>query len=103
MHILKEVAKKLYTVPENDLLFKKTQRLLADQKKMVEESNRLDWGMAELLAYGTLLHEGNPIRLSGQDVERGTFSHRHAVLKLEKSEQEIVPLNSINPKAQFEA
>ena len=59
--------------------------------------------MAELLAYGTLLHEGNPIRLSGQDVERGTFSHRHAVLKLEQSEQEIVPLNSINPKAQFEA
>ena len=70
---------------------------------MVEEKNQLDWGMAELLAYGTLLYEGNPIRLSGQDVERGTFSHRHAVLKLEQSEQEIVPLNSINPKAKFEA
>ena len=64
--VLKEVAKKLYTVSESDSLFKKTQRLLADQKKMIEDSNRLDWGMAELLAYGTLLHEGNPIRLSGK-------------------------------------
>ena len=100
---LKEVAKKIYTVAQHDSLFKKTQRLLAEQKRMVEEKNQLDWGMAELLAYGTLLHEGNPIRLSGQDVERGTFSHRHAVLKLEQSEQEIVPLNSINPKAKFEA
>ena len=100
---LKEVAKKIYTVAQHDSLFKKTQRLLADQKNMVEEKNQLDWGMAELLAYGTLLYEGNPIRLSGQDVERGTFSHRHAVLKLEQSEQEIVPLNSINPKAKFEA
>jgi 2-oxoglutarate dehydrogenase E1 component len=100
---LKKVAKKIYTVDQHDSLFKKTQRLLAEQKKMVEEKNQLDWGIAELLAYGTLLYEGNPIRLSGQDVERGTFSHRHAVLKLEQSEQEIVPLNSINPNAQFEA
>ncbi len=100
---LKEVAKKIYTVAQYDSLFKKTQRLLAEQKKMVEVKNQLDWGTAELLAYGTLLHEGNSIRLSGQDVERGTFSHRHAVLKLEQSEQEIVPLNSINPKASFEA
>ena len=103
INTLKEVAKKIYTVAQHDSLFKKTQRLLADQKNMVEEKNQLDWGMAELLAYGTLLYEGNPIRLSGQDVERGTFSHRHAVLKLEQSEQEIVPLNSINPKAKFEA
>jgi len=100
---LKEVASKLYNVTENELLFKKTQRLLNDQKKMVEESNRLDWGMAELLAYGTLLHEGHPVRISGQDVERGTFSHRHAVLKLEESEKEIIPLNAVNPEVKFEA
>ena len=101
--ILKKVAKKIYTVSQHESLFKKTQRLLAEQKNMIEKKNQLDWGMAELLAYGTLLYEGNSIRLSGQDVERGTFSHRHAVLKLEQSEQEIVPLNSINSKAQFEA
>ena len=100
---LKAIAKKLYTVSEHQQLFKKTQRLLGEQKKMIEEKNQLDWGMAELLAYGSLLHEGNPVRLSGQDVERGTFSHRHAVLKVEESEKEIVPLNSINPAAQFQA
>jgi 2-oxoglutarate dehydrogenase E1 component len=101
--VIKEVAHHLYTIPENDLLFKKTQRLLAEQNKMINETNRIDWGLAELLAYGTLLHEGNHVRLSGQDVERGTFSHRHAVLKEEKSEREIIPLNSINPKVKFEA
>jgi len=100
--VIREVASKLYNVAENDALFKKTQRLLADQKRMIEQSNQLDWGMAELLAYGTLLHEGHPIRLSGQDVERGTFSHRHAVLKLEASEKEIIPLNSVNSDVKFE-
>ncbi len=103
MNTLKQVASTLYNIPQKESLFKKTQRLLSDQQKMVEESNQLDWGMAELLAYGTLLHEGHPVRLSGQDVERGTFSHRHAVLKLEESEQEIIPLNSVNPNVRFEA
>ena len=53
--------------------------------------------MGELLAYGTLLQEGYNVRLSGQDVERGTFSHRHAVIKSENAEEEIVLLNRINP------
>ena len=100
---LKQLAAVLYNLPQKDALFKKTQRLLSDQQKMVEERNQLDWGMAELLAYATLLHDGHAIRLSGQDVERGTFSHRHAVLKLEESEQEIIPLNTINPDVPFEA
>ena len=52
---------------------------------MVEDTDKLDWAMGELLAYGTLLQEGHPVRISGQDVERGTFSHRHAVLKSEES------------------
>ena len=101
--LLKEIAYKLYNVSEKESLFKKTKRLLSDQKKMIESTNILDWGMAELLAYGTLLHEGHPVRISGQDVERGTFSHRHAVLKLEESEQEIIPLNAIHPTVKFEA
>lgn len=101
--LLKEIAYKLYNVSEKEALFKKTKRLLSDQKKMIESTNILDWGMAELLAYGTLLHEGHPVRISGQDVERGTFSHRHAVLKLEESEQEIIPLNAIHPTVKFEA
>ena len=86
---LQFVAKKIYDVPEVNKLFKKSQRLLSDRKKMFEETKKLDWAMGELLAYGTLLNEGHPVRLSGQDVERGTFSHRHAVLKLEASKKKF--------------
>lgn len=53
-------------------------------------------GKGELLAYGTLLNDGNPVRLSGQDVERGTFSHRHATVRVEDSEELYVPLQNIN-------
>jgi len=100
---LKELAKYLYDVPQADKLFKKTRKLLADRKKMVEVSDSLDWAMGELLAYASLLDEGHDIRLSGQDVERGTFSHRHAILKVEQSEEEVCPLNSISTTANFEA
>ena len=100
---LKELAKYLYDVPQADKLFKKTRKLLADRKKMVEDSDSLDWAMGELLAYASLLDEGHDIRLSGQDVERGTFSHRHAILKVEQSEEEVCPLNNISTTANFEA
>ncbi|CAI8328910.1 MAG: Multifunctional 2-oxoglutarate metabolism enzyme [Cryomorphaceae bacterium] len=100
---LKELAKYLYDVPQADKLFKKTRKLLADRKKMVEESDSLDWAMGELLAYASLLDEGHDIRLSGQDVERGTFSHRHAILKVEQSEEEVCPLNNISASTNFEA
>ena len=100
---LKELAKYLYDVPQADKLFKKTRKLLSDRKKMVEVSDKLDWAMGELLAYASLLDEGHDIRLSGQDVERGTFSHRHAILKVEQSEEEVCPLNSISTTANFEA
>ena len=100
---LKELAKYLYDVPQSDKLFKKTRKLLADRKKMIEESDSLDWAMGELLAYASLLDEGHDVRLSGQDVERGTFSHRHAILKVEQSEEEVCPLNNISKSANFEA
>lgn len=64
---------------------------------MIEE-DRLDWSMGEMLAYATLLDEGHPIRVSGQDSERGTFSHRHAVIKTEDEEKEFVPLNHLSDK-----
>ena len=70
---------------------------------MFNESNRLDWGMAELLAYGSILDEGKEVRMSGQDVERGTFSHRHAVLRNIDTEERVNPLNFIGKgQAQFE-
>lgn len=99
---IKDLAKYLYDVPQSDKLFKKTRKLLSDRKKMVETDN-LDWAMGELLAYASLLDEGHNIRLSGQDVERGTFSHRHAILKVQQSEEEVCPLNNISNSSSFEA
>ncbi len=58
------------------------------------ETDNYDWAMGELMAYATLMNEGHNVRFSGQDVERGTFSHRHAVLKIEDSEEEYTPLNN---------
>ena len=94
------LAEKLYTVENKNLLFKKTQKLLENRKKMIE-NDHLDWSMGELLAYATLLDEGFPIRISGQDSERGTFSHRHAILKQEKSEKEISLLDDVNASTPF--
>ena len=99
---LKELSKCLYDIPEAEKLFKKTRKLLSDRKKMVEKADKLDWAMGELLAYASLLDEGHDVRLSGQDVERGTFSHRHAIFKVEHSEEEVCPLNTINKNANFE-
>ena len=99
---LKNLALSLYEMPEKFSFFRKTRKLLAERKEMFEKKDSLDWATAELLAYATLLDEGHDIRLSGQDVERGTFSHRHAVLKVEKSEEEFCPLDNINNSTNFE-
>jgi 2-oxoglutarate dehydrogenase E1 component len=89
---LRDLAIRMNTLPKGKNFFRKVEKLLKDRIKMVE-ADQLDWAMGELLAYGTLLTEGYPVRISGQDVERGTFSHRHAVLKTEDDEEEYIPLN----------
>ncbi|MEY3843223.1 MAG: hypothetical protein RIR80_795 [Bacteroidota bacterium] len=89
------IADKITSLPSDKKFIAKIQRLFADRKKMSKESKVFDWAMGELMAYGTLMQEGFPVRLSGQDVERGTFSHRHAVVKIEDSEEEVIPLQSI--------
>ena len=89
------LAKKMNSLPEGKKYFRKIVKLFDDRLKMIE-SDKLDWAMGELLAYATLLDEGKSIRMSGQDVERGTFSHRHAIVKTEDDEEEIVPLNLLN-------
>ena len=93
---LKDIAKVVSTVPENANFVRKAERILDARRKMVFETNTLDWGMAENLAYGSLMEEGFDVRISGQDVERGTFSHRHAILRDEVTEERINLLNT-NP------
>ena len=93
---LKEIAKVVSTVPEGVKFLRKAERILKQRGDMVFEKNELDWGMAETLAYGSLMEEGYDVRISGQDVERGTFSHRHAILRDELSEKRINLLND-NP------
>lgn len=97
---LTQVAKTITNVPPDKKFLRKIERLIADRNKMFFETDSLDWAMGELLAYGTLLQEGYNVRLSGQDVERGTFSHRHAVLKSESAEEEVILLNLIRPEKQ---
>lgn len=94
---LYELGKKLATLPEGKKYFTKIQKIFKDRLAAVENNN-LDWGTAEMLAYATLLEEGIPVRISGQDVERGTFSHRHAVVKTEDNEEEIETLNMLSDK-----
>ncbi len=90
------LAQKIATLPTDVVFFNKIVRLFDDRKKMLEEGGRLDWAMGELMAYATLLEEGHPVRISGQDVERGTFSHRHAVIRLEDREEVYVPLSNLS-------
>jgi 2-oxoglutarate dehydrogenase E1 component len=91
------LGRKLATLPEGKKYFRKIQKIFDDRLAAVENNN-LDWGTAEMLAYASLLEEGHPVRVSGQDVERGTFSHRHAVVKTEDTEEEIITLNLLSDK-----
>ncbi|RYE57932.1 MAG: 2-oxoglutarate dehydrogenase E1 component [Sphingobacteriales bacterium] len=93
---LLEVAKRISTLPSDKKFFKKIEKLFDERSKMATTTHVFDWAMGEQLAYGTLLAEGKRVRLSGQDVERGTFSHRHAVITLEDSEEEYIPLCNIS-------
>ncbi len=94
--VLEEVAKNIFKLDNPDLYLKKVARLMNDRNNMFFKEDKIDWAIAELLAYGTLLDQNYNVRISGQDVERGTFSHRHAILKTEKTEKEFIPLNNIS-------
>jgi 2-oxoglutarate dehydrogenase E1 component len=95
---LTDVANAICNLPSDKKFISKIQKLINDRKTMFFETNKLDWAMAEHLAYGSLLKEGYDVRISGQDVERGTFSHRHAVVKVEDSEEEVVLINNLEGK-----
>jgi 2-oxoglutarate dehydrogenase E1 component len=93
---LQGLAKKLSAVPEAFNLQRQVGKVMADRKKMAEGTLPVDWGMAESLAYASILTSGNMVRITGQDVGRGTFSHRHAVLHDQKTGDAHVPLQNIS-------
>jgi 2-oxoglutarate dehydrogenase E1 component len=100
---LKEVGRRITTVPQDFNAHRTIQRLLQRRREMVETGSGLDWSMAEHLAFATLLKEGFPVRLSGQDSERGTFSQRHSVLFDQETERQYTPLKYVSPdQARFE-
>jgi len=94
---LEPVARTLTTVPEGFNINPKIRRQLEIKWESFQKGEGLDWAMGEALAFGTLLAEGTPVRLSGQDVERGTFSHRHSVLYDTTNRAPYVPLANISP------
>ncbi|MCA9285730.1 MAG: 2-oxoglutarate dehydrogenase E1 component [Phycisphaerales bacterium] len=92
-----QVSKALGSTPPGFALHKTMSRILAYRGSAIERGEPIDWGLAELLAYGTLLVEGHAVRLTGQDVERGTFSHRHAVVFDQETGESYTGLNAIDP------
>ena len=95
---LQAVAQALGTVPDDFTAHRKLKKLLENRRQAIEKDQPLDWAMGELLAYGTLLLDGHAVRLTGQDVERGTFSHRHAVLFDQTTGQGYDALNHLQPE-----
>ncbi|KAL0429457.1 UNVERIFIED_CONTAM: 2-oxoglutarate dehydrogenase, mitochondrial [Sesamum radiatum] len=93
--ILKNVGKAITTLPESFKPHRAVKRIFEDRAKMIETGEGIDWAVAEALAFATLLVEGNHVRLSGQDVERGTFSHRHAVLHDQETGKIYCPLDHV--------
>ena len=100
---LKDVGRRATTIPNDFRAHKTIGKLLERRREMVESGEGIDWAMAEHLAIGTLLMEGYPVRLSGQDVERGTFSQRHAVLVDQDNDRRFAPLKHLAAnQARFE-
>ena len=100
---LKDVGRALCRVPEGFNLHKTIARQLATKREMFETGDEIDWATGEALAFGTLLLEGYPVRLSGQDSSRGTFSQRHSSLVDQETEQRYIPLNHIREgQAEYE-
>ena len=93
---LKEIGVKMCELPPSFKLHKQLEKIISLRKDTVEKGKGIDWGTAEALAIGSLLMEGNHVRLTGQDVERGTFSHRHAALVDQNTQEKYVSLNKLN-------
>ncbi len=92
---LKRLGERLTTIPSDFNIHRTVKRFIDNRRKMIDTGEKIDWATAEALAFASLCDEGNPIRLSGQDSERGTFSQRHSVLTDQENENRHVPLNNL--------
>lgn len=103
LELLKQIGQAITTPPEDFAVHRKLLRQLKNRRSIIESGEGIDWATAEALAFGTLLCEGTPVRLSGQDSGRGTFSQRHSVLVHQEDESRYIPLNHIkDDQARFE-
>ncbi|MCP5161765.1 MAG: 2-oxoglutarate dehydrogenase E1 component [Hahellaceae bacterium] len=93
---LQRLGKKMLQTPEGFPLQKQVQKIMEDRSKMNQGAMPINWGFAEVMAYATLLNDGHDIRITGQDVGRGTFSHRHAVLHNQNDGSSYVPLQNLS-------
>ncbi|MGI9504168.1 MAG: hypothetical protein ACR2RE_14060, partial [Geminicoccaceae bacterium] len=101
--ILRDIGLSMTTIPEDHHVHRKLERIIGQRRKTIESGENIDWATAEHLAFGSLLVEGYPVRLSGQDCGRGTFSQRHAVLYDQETEERHVPLTKLSgDQAPFE-
>jgi 2-oxoglutarate dehydrogenase E1 component len=94
--VLKEIGRKLTDIPADFEAHKTIVRFMETRRKMIDSGEGIDWSTAEALAFGSILLDGNPVRLSGQDSERGTFSQRHSVLYDQRDENRYIPLNNLS-------
>lgn len=99
---LKAVGEKIISKPKDFSIHSRVEKVLNDRKEMLAGEKPLDWGMAESLAYGTLLEEGVSIRLTGEDAGRATFSHRHAVFHHQQKNAQFIPLKQCENQSRFE-
>jgi 2-oxoglutarate dehydrogenase E1 component len=96
LDILKRIGTRLSYIPDTVKAHKTVQRLMENRGEMIKSGHGVDWAMGEALAFGSLLLEGYPVRLSGQDCSRGTFSQRHSTIVDQESEERYIPLNDLN-------
>lgn len=93
--ILKRVGEAMTTLPENFKPHRAVKKIFDLRRQMIETGEGIDWAVGEALAFATLIIEGNHVRLSGQDVERGTFSHRHSVIHDQETGEQYCPLDHL--------